>query len=159
MKKLIILIAFMNLFGLTNSQISNMRFSFQHGKRYNLGWTLIGISYVESNLGKYPMNLSDPSGSQYHILISSVMNRNHIPDTAWNRSRMMEKLIKNKRYAVKQAISELLYWKAYWIRKGYTGTWLWVKMVGSYNGGYYSNIGYARKVAKAIKRLRRKHIM
>lgn len=156
MKKVLILILFVvSSYGLTAKQLSNFKFSYNYGAKYNLGWTLAAISYVESSLGKHPINLSDPSGSQYHILIKSVLKRNNIPNTAWNRSRMMEKLLSNKRFAAKQAIKELLYWKAYWIQKGYTGKWLWVKMVGSYNGGYYSNIEYARKVARAIKILRR----
>ena len=155
MKKLIIFLLLISSYGLTNSQLSNFKFSYSFGSKYNLGWTLAAISYVESSLGKHPINLSDPSASQYHILIKSVLRRNNIPNTAWNRSRMMERLLYDKKFAAKQAIKELLYWKAYWTQKGYIGKWLWVKMVGSYNGGYYSNIEYARKVAKAIKILRK----
>ena len=156
MRRLIMLILFVvGSYGLTAKQLDNLRFSYSYGAKYQLGWTLAAISYVESSLGKHPINLSDPSGSQYHILIKSVLKRNHIPNTAWNRSRMMEKLLSDKKFAAKQAIAELLYWKSYWVRKGYTGKWLWVKMIGSYNGGYYSNINYARKIAKTIRVLKR----
>ena len=159
MRLLIILLLVISSYGLSTEQKSNLKFSYKQGAKYGLGWTLAGISYVESKLGLYRVNLSDPSGSQYHILIKSVLNRNHIPNTSWNRSRVMEKLLDDKYFAARQAISELLYWKAYWIRKGYSGNWLWVKTVGSYNGGYYSNVEYVRKVARAIKMLKRKHLL
>jgi len=144
-----------SLQALNNQQIQCFKYSYKVGSKYQLGWTLAGIAYVESSLGKYNINLSDPSGSAYHILVTSVLHRLNIPNTSWNRSRMLERLIKDKNFASKQAISELLYWKSFWIQRGYSGKWLWVKMVGSYNGGYYSNIEYVRKVSKAIKYLRK----
>ena len=156
MKKVLVLILFVvGSYGLTAKQLSNFKFSYTYGAKYQLGWTLAAISYKESSLGLHSINLADPSASQYHILLKSALKRHHIKDTSWNRSRMMEKLLYDRRFAAKEAIAELLYWKAYWIQKGYIGKWLWIKMVGSYNGGYYSNINYARKVARAIKILRK----
>ncbi len=155
LKFLVIFLLIANLFAFTPAQKQDFRFSYNYGKKYDLGWTLVGISYVESSLGKYKINLADPSASSYHILVKSVLRREHIPDNSWNRSRMIEKLLNNKYFAARQAISELLFWKSYWIRQGYSGNWLWVRMVGSYNGGHVSNIQYARKVAKAIRLLRR----
>ena len=154
MRLLLIFALVANLFALTPAQKQEFKFSYNYGKKYNLGWTLAAISYVESSLGKHPINLADPSASSYHILIKSVLSREKIPDNSWNRSRMMEKLLSNKYFAARQAISELLFWKAYWIRQGCSGNWLWIKMVGSYNGGHYSNIEYAQKIAKAIKILK-----
>ncbi len=155
MKKILILILFVvGSYGLTHKQLENLRFSYNFGAKYQLGWTLAAISYKESSLGLHPINLADPSASQYHILLKSALKRHHIKDTSWNRSRMMERLLYDKRFAAKEAIAELLYWKAYWIRKGYSGNWLWIKMVGSYNGGYYSNIDYVRNIARIIKILK-----
>ena len=154
MRLLLIFALVANLFALTPSQKKELKFSYNYGKKYDLGWTLAAISYVESSLGKHKINLADPSASSYHILIKSVLHREHIPDNSWNRSRMMEKLLNDRYYAASQAVAELLYWKSYWVRRGCSGNWLWIKMVGSYNGGYYSNIEYARKVARAIKILK-----
>lgn len=159
LKKLLLLIGLLVYSqALSKNQIEDFKYSFNYGKKYGLGWTLAAISYTESSLGKYKVNLSDPSASSYHILIKSVLSRNEIPDNAWNRSRMLEKLIRNRKFAANQAIAELLYWKSYWLNRGCTENWLWIKMVSSYNAGSYLNLRYVRKVSNAIRILKKVNI-
>ena len=130
------------------------QYIYKKGNVYNLGYTLVAIATLESQLGKYPINLEDPSCGLYHNLLPSVANRLHITPNKWNQSRLCERLIKDKEFATDMALQELLYWRAYWKSRGLKGNLLWVYTVGSYNGGNKPNMKYVRKISKIIKRLK-----
>jgi len=123
--------------------------SFRYGFNKDFGYTMAGIGWQESKNGRDRINLSDPSFGIYHNLLGSVINREGVRNTAYYRNKYANKLVQNDEFARSQALSELLYWESYHLRKsGRAG--LWQKTVRSYNAGgsynckeadnYYINI-------------------
>lgn len=110
--------------------------SFRYGFNKDFGVTMALIAWQESKAGKYKINLSDPSFGTYHNLLSSVMSRQGVRDTAYYRNKYANKLMQNETFAKSQALAELLHWESYHIiRTGRAG--LWQKTVRSYNAGGY----------------------
>ena len=118
------------------------------GKKYDLGYTLAAIAIIESQAGKFLVNLGDPSCGVYHNLLSSVANREGIELSNINRNYLCTKLIKDFEFASGQALEELLYWKKY--HKD------WEKTVMSYNAGFNYRNGdeYLLKVREEINKLK-----
>jgi len=144
---------FKKIDSLTTEQYNNLIWIYQQGKKYDLELTLTAIAWKESHFGKYPINLSDPSGGLFHNLLGSVCCRLNLTPNQWNQSRILEKLISDKEFALQQAVAELLYWKSYW--KVRNKRYLWKRMISSYNGGHKGNIRYYKDIVKKIRYLKR----
>jgi len=144
---------FKKIDSLTTKQYNNLIWVYKQGKKYNLELTLTAIAWQESKFGKYPINLSDPSGGLFHNLLGSVCYRLELTPNQWNQSRILEKLISDKEFALQQAVAELYYWKSYW--KVRNKKYLWKRMISSYNGGHKGNVKYYRDIVKKIRYLKR----
>lgn len=102
-------------------------------KDSNYTFTIMAIAWQESQVGKYPINLDDPSFGIFHIVPKSK---------GWDRSREAEKLL-NFDYSIKRVKEEIYYWHKY-----HKGTWK--NVVKSYNAGFNYNSSQAEKYLKAI---------
>jgi len=118
------------------------------GKEFNYGYTLVAIAYVESRLGKYMINLQDPSCGLFHVMPSTLSTNK------WKQSRICEALIKDNDFSISVALKRLKYFENYWKNKGYRGTKLWRRTVNSYNSGFGNNPKYVQKVINAVKKFR-----
>jgi len=151
MKKYSILLLATLLFGLNQNQIRIIHKCYSFGSKYKLGNTLAGICWVESQGGKYIMNQTTEDYGITGINIKTALRFLNEPDNYWNRVKVASKLVRDDNLAMLIAIKELLLWKQ---RKIY-----WYNYVSAYNRGTVGSYNYARKVAKAIKYLKRKHII
>ena len=151
MKKYSILLLATLLFGLNQNQIRIIHKCYSFGSKYKLGNTLAGICWVESQGGKYIMNQTTEDYGITGINIKTALRFLNEPDNYWNRVKVASKLVRDDNLAMLIAIKELLLWKQ---RKVY-----WYNYVSAYNRGTVGSYNYARKVAKAIKYLKRKHII
>jgi len=144
---------FKEIDSLSKKQYTNLIWVYKQGKKYDLELTLTAIAWQESAFGKYPINLSDPSGGLFHNLLSSVCCRLSLTPNQWNQSRILERLISDKEFALQQAVAELLYWNNYW--KVRRSTRVWSYMVMSYNGGHRGSKKYYIDIVKKVKYLKR----
>jgi len=144
---------FKKIDSLTTEQYNNLIWIYQQGKKYDLELSLTAIAWQESQFGKYPINLSDPSGGLFHNLLGSVCYRLNLAPNQWNQSRILERLISDKKFALQQAVAELYYWKNYW--KVRNKKYLWKRMISSYNGGHKGNIKYYKNIVKKVRYLKR----
>ena len=135
---------------LSQKQITVLKQAFMLGVKDNLSFSLVAIAWTESDLGKYNINLQDPSAGWYHIKISTAMARMtpHLRNTRFNRNRVAQWLINDPKLAGKLAIAELKYWLKRW-HGNYLKAW------GSYNGGYRGNKKYARDITSKVYFLKR----
>ena len=147
MKKLIALLLFVNLYSieLTDKQIEKLNLCYHIGKAENLENTLMGICYIESNLGMYKVGINDYGLAQINIF--THLRRINKKDTKLNRSYFATKLVQDDYYNLYWALQELLYWK--------TKKKNWYQYVSAYNRGHNGDFSYAYKVSKAIKQLKR----
>lgn len=120
---------------------------YSKGKKFDLGYTMVAIAYQESHLGKYRINLSDPSCGIFHIMPKSLIKRTDLTNNSWNRSRLCERLILDDDFSFSAALLELKYWENYWKSKGVSK--VWSHMVASYNGGFNATLD--SPYLKAIK--------
>ncbi len=121
----------------------------QQGKRYGLSYTLMAIAIKESSLGRYLVNVDSGDFGLYQAHLRSVIKRNKIRNTSWNRNKYAMKLISDFKFATRNAIKELNYWK-----KIHNNDW--EKVWGSYNGGWKYNSKTAKKYSREISKIIRK---
>jgi len=160
MLKVLLLLFAISLYGspfkkidsLSKEQYANLIWIYTKGKKYDLGLTLSAIAWQESQFGKYPINLADPSGGLFHNLLGSVCCRLHLKPNQWNQSRVLERLVRDKEFAFEQAVLELAYWKDYW--KIRDSPKVWTHMVMSYNGGHKGNKKYYHNILKKVRYLK-----
>lgn len=91
--------------------------------------TMIAIAWKESRLGKYPINLQDPSCGAHHIQIVNYINLFKIKDTPLNRNIYCSKLIEDIAISTYTALEIFLTFKAFH-KNNYS------KAIRSYNAGY-----------------------
>lgn len=129
-------------------QLEVLRFSYQHGQAFDLGYTLAAIAWVESQAGLYPINVTDPSFGVHHVNLRSAIRRSDMKDTPFNRNRLAGQLLQINTSA-DYALKELLYWQEY--RSS------WRDVVSSYNAGWKMENGraYLRKVIDKVNLLTR----
>ena len=152
MKNILILLIFMCSPALALSQYQKnvIKKSYNIGKKYDLGNTLAGIALVESQAGIYKVNSNTEDYGVTGINIKSLLARIKLPDTYLNRSKYATYLVLDDEYAIKAALAELIYWRDSRRRTN------WASMVNSFNqGSILRNNHYARKVARAIKTLKK----
>lgn len=114
-------------------------------------YTLMALAIKESSLGKNLINSKSNDYGLFQCNIKSVLNRQKVKDTSYNRKYFASKLIKDVGFATANAIIEIEYWQKVHNKN-------WVKTWASYNTGwrYNSNTGlkYASSVLDIIKKLR-----
>lgn len=103
-------------------------------KPFDLEKTIRTIIKIESDDGKYLMNLQDPSCGLTHININTYTRRHNIKNTSFNRNKACMDLINSPLLAVANAIEELLYWKEYHCKNICTKE-QYKNVIKSYNAG------------------------
>lgn len=137
---------------LTQDDIKMLRIIKEEGKKYGLSYSLMAIAIKESSLGKYLINVNSKDFGLYQANIKTVISRQKLRDTSWNRNKMAMKLVSDFEFATKNAIAELVYWK-----KVHNNNWR--KVWGSYNGGWRYDSKrakkYSREIASIIRKLKK----
>lgn len=104
-------------------------------KPFDLEKTIRTIIKIESDDGKYLVNLNDPSCGITHININTYLKRHNIKDTSFNQNKACQDLINNPILAIANAIEELLFWKEYHCKNICTKE-QYRNVVKSYNTGF-----------------------
>ena len=140
---------------LTSQEIKTLKQIKKQGEKYGLSYSLMAIAVKESSIGKYLVNVDSKDYGLYQANIKTVLSRQKAKNTSWNRNKYAMRLISDFKFATKNAIAELNYWKK--IHKND-----WKKVWSSYNGGWKYNSKRARKysrdIAIIIKRLKRVNV-
>lgn len=82
------------------------------GDEYDLGYSLAAISGVESEYGKYLLNLADPSFGPFAIHIKTASKRRNINPQSFTANLLAHELITNPELGAELAIEELLFWQS-----------------------------------------------
>lgn len=142
----------LDLKNLTPQQLEMLREIKKMGKASGLSYSLMAIAIKESKLGAYMINISSKDFGMYQANITTVLNRQNIRDTSWNRNVFASKLVFDFEFATQNAIEELTFWKK--VHKND-----WHKVWGSYNAGYRYNSKkartYSREIASIIRELKK----
>ena len=128
---------------LTAQDIKTLKEIKEHGKDSGLSYSLMAIAIKESAVGKYLVNVDTKDYGMYQANIKTVISRENVQDTSWNRNLIAMKLITDFQFATKNAVDELSYWQ-----KVHNNNW--TKVWGSYNGGWRYNSDSAKKYSKDI---------
>ena len=114
-------------------------------------YTLMAIAIKESSVGKNLVNSISNDYGLFQSNIKSVIRRQKVKDTLYNRRYFAEKLVYDVGFSTANAIVEIDYW-----RKVHKDSWM--KIWASYNAGWkYSSdtgINYATSVFDIIKKLK-----
>jgi hypothetical protein len=114
-------------------------------------YTLMALAIKESSIGKNQINSKSNDYGLFQSNIKSVLKRQKVKDTLYNRKYFAQKLIDDVGFATANAIIEIEYWQKVHKKN-------WVKTWASYNTGwrYNSNTGlkYATSVFEIIKKLK-----
>ena len=128
---------------LTAQDIKTLKEIKEHGKGSGLSYSLMAIAIKESAVGKYLVNVDTKDYGMYQANIKTVISRENVQDTSWNRNLIAMKLITDFQFATKNAVDELSYWQ-----KVHNNNW--TKVWGSYNGGWKYNSDSAKQYSKDI---------
>ena len=156
---LLILLLIANIFALdfdpkniTPQEMETLKVIKKQGESQGLSYSLMAIAIKESNLGKYMVNVDTKDFGLYQANIKSVISRQNVKDTSWNRNLYAMKLISDFDFATKNAIDELTYWQK--VHKND-----WAKVWSSYNRGWQYNSKeareYSHQIALIIRELRK----
>lgn len=142
---------------MSQAQASFLVASYYAGDKIDMGLTLAGIVWKESNFGKYIVNSKDGKYGSFglaQILLQTAMSRNNIK-TPEEREALKLRLITDHSFNLDQAVTELGYWKKY-----YTGKtkFLTLRVVASYNNGWKGYKGKGKEYSDDV-RLRRKVLL
>lgn len=142
----------LDLKNLTTEQLNTLKEIKKHSKETGFSYTLMAIAIKESKLGEYMINLDTKDFGLYQANIKTVLSRQKIKDTKWNRNVFASKLISDFEFATQNAIEELTFWQK--IHKND-----WPKIWGSYNAGYRYNSKeaqeYSQDIASIIRALKK----
>lgn len=105
-------------------------------KPYDFADTIKTLIYIESRNGLYPVNVNDPSCGVTHINIDTYMKRHKIKNTAFNRNKACSDLIESPKWAILNAIEELVFWKQIHCGKYKCTNAQYRNVVKSYNAGW-----------------------
>jgi hypothetical protein len=128
---------------LTPNEISTLKEIKSQGEQHGLSYSLMAIAIKESSLGKYLVNVDSKDYGLYQAHLKTVIDRQNVKDTSWNRNKFAMKLISDFKFATNNAIEELAYWQK--IHKND-----WTKVWSSYNGGWKYNSKEAKKYSQDI---------
>jgi hypothetical protein len=132
---------------LTPEQQSVLHFSYSYGEPHNVGYTLAAIAMQESDLGRYLINISDPSGGVWHLTVDKAVNKLGWEHTPFNYNRAIQLLVDDIHFAADIALDTVLWWHNY-----HDGDWF--KTWSGYNGGFKGNPKYAHQIAEHIKTIK-----
>jgi len=132
---------------LTPEQESVLHFSYSYGAQYNYGYTLAAIAMIESDLGRWNLNLGDPSAGVYHLTVDKAVDKLGWAHTPFNYNRAAQLLMDDIYFAAEIAVETIDWWYEYHEGDFYK-TW------ASYNGGFKGNPLYADKVYASIKKIK-----
>jgi hypothetical protein len=114
-------------------------------------YTLMAIAIKESSVGKNLVNSISNDYGLFQANIKSVIRRQKVKDTLYNRRYFAEKLVYDVGFSTANAIVEIDYW-----RKVHKDNW--IKIWASYNAGWKYNsdtgLSYATSVFDIIKKLK-----
>lgn len=137
---------------LTPNEIETLKEIKRQGQQHGLSYSLMAIAIKESSLGKYLVNVDTKDYGLYQAHLKTVIDRQNVKDTSWNRNKFAMKLISDFKFATKNAIEELAYWQK--IHKND-----WTKVWSSYNGGWKYNSKaakeYSQEIASIIRDLKK----
>lgn len=117
------------------------------GKPFDFHYALIAISYTESRLGLYPLNLQTYDCGVLHINIKSYLRFNKIKDSPLNRNIYCGNLIINEDLSINAALDTLQYFYNYWSKRKKNPLEYAIK---SYNAGFKVNSRSAQKYYNKI---------
>lgn len=80
-------------------------------KPYGLEHSVRTLIRLESNDGRYLVNLSDPACGITQISINTYVRRHKIENTSFNRNKACQDLMNSPELAISNAVEELLFWK------------------------------------------------
>lgn len=137
---------------LTKKDMQMLKEIKKQGAKHGLSYSLMAIAIKESSLGRYLVNVDSRDFGLYQANIKTVIRRHKAKDTSWNRNRYAMRLITDFKFATKNAIAELMYW-----RKVHNNDWR--RVWSSYNGGWRYNSKraqkYSREIASIIRKLKK----
>lgn len=138
-------------------QLDNLKFVAYNGKKYNLENTMVAIAMRESELGKYKLNMADPSAGLFHKLLPVYAEELGMKPTMWNMSRLAERLYDNRAEAMEVALCDFQKAYKHWRLVGCSPAVAWKRAVMSYNkgiAGWRKGKAYYKEIIKIIKAYR-----
>ena len=133
------------------------------GEPFDFQYALIAISYVESKLGLYPLNLQTYDCGVLHINIKSYLKFNNIKDSPINRNIHWGNLITDEDLSINAALNTLQYFYNYWSKRRKNPMEYAIK---SYNAGFRAHSRTAQKYynkvyknIKAVKNLEKRGLL
>lgn len=114
-------------------------------KPFDLERTIRTIIRIESDDGKYLINLQSKDCGISHISLKTYMARHNIKDTPFNQNKACQDLINNPHLSIANSIEELLYWKEVHCKSGKCTKTEYQNVIKSYNAGW----NYKSKKAQA----------
>jgi hypothetical protein len=136
----------------TNNDLTLLKQIKEYGNEYNLSYSLMAIAVKESSIGRFKINVDSFDYGLYQANINTVVRRQNVKNSAFNRNKLAMLLINDFDFATSNAIAELVFWKK--VHKGN-----WSKIWGSYNAGwnYDSTRGqkYSKDIVKIIQELKK----
>lgn len=105
-------------------------------KPYDLQDTIKTLIYIESRNGIYPINLQDPACGITHININTYIKRHKLKNTNLNRNKACADLIASPKWAIINALEELLFWQNIHCNKSGCTNAQYRNVIKSYNAGW-----------------------
>jgi len=151
MKKAIALLPLLSL-AYKPYQIETIKTTFNKAKEFNLQYTMTAITIVESNAGKYKLNINKDNSLDCGVF---MVNTKTLSNNKWKQARLCERLQKDYDFSFSVALERFKYFYNYWISKGYSKSISWKRAICSYNSGfnYKNGLAYYHKIVKTIKEL------
>lgn len=119
---------------LTTKQIESLANSI--AKEDGLHKIIRVIIRIESNDGRYPVNVVEQSCGLTHINLNTYLRRHNIKDSNFNRNKACSDLINNPHLAIANALEELLYWKTQHCTRNKCNKSQLDRVIKSYNAGW-----------------------
>jgi len=135
-------------------QLEMLHKTFEKGRPFDLSYTMSAIAIVESQLGKYKMNINTDGSIDCGVF---MINTKTLSNNRWKQARICERLIYDYDFSFSVALERFKYFYNYWRSKGYSKAVSWKRAICSYNKGWNWRAGlpYYRKVVKTIKKIKR----
>ena len=117
---------------------------------FNLSYTAIAIAWQESNLDKYPVNLSDPSCGPFHKMVVPYLKGRDRRVNSFTKNQACAELMSDIELSTSVFLEDMEYWKLSLKRRGIKENTL-TYMIRSYNAGYNVNSKAAKDYEKSVK--------
>lgn len=135
----------------TDEQVQLVREIVRLTKPYGISHTAVAIAWQESGLGRFPVNLADPSCGIYHKMVSIFLKgRNEKVDT-FNKNRACSMLIQDLHLSTAVLIEDIEYWKNFHTKRGIKKVDMNEYIYRSYNAGYNVKNKKAKEYATSVR--------